>query len=82
MANYKGNMQKHIKAMHRQMDYFVSRSVLRTMTSLQILLHLMYKAAPKLSLQKHVLSVHEGLKYPFSQCNYKSTQQVNLQKHV
>ena len=41
-----------------------------------------YKAASKLSLQKHVLSAHEGLKYPCSQCNYKSTQQVHLQKHV
>ena len=43
---------------------------------------LMYKAAPKLSLQKNVLSVHKGLKYPCSQCNYKSTQQVHLQKHM
>ena len=40
---------------------------------------LMYKAAPKLSLQKNVLSVHKG---PCSQCNYKSKQQVHLQKHM
>ena len=34
------------------------------------------------SLDRHLKSVHEGVKYPCNQCNYKATLKDSLQKHI
>ena len=35
----------------------------------------------KISLSAHMKSVHQGIKYPCKQCEYKATQQSSLKKH-
>ena len=32
-------------------------------------------------LKKHIESIHEGVRFPCDQCDYKATQKTNLKKH-
>ena len=41
-----------------------------------------YKASQLSHLQKHIRSIHEGVKFPCNQCNSKFTDPSNLQKHI
>ena len=40
------------------------------------------KATEKGSLKKHIESVHEKVKYPCHQCEYKATTKGNIQRHI
>lgn len=40
-----------------------------------------YRSRTKGDLKKHVLAIHEGVRYPCDQCNYKATQTVHLKLH-
>ena len=33
------------------------------------------------SLKEHVESIHEGVRYPCDQCDYKATQKGSLKRH-
>ena len=33
-------------------------------------------------MQRHIEAVHEGFKYPCSQCDFKSSGKANLKKHM
>ena len=44
--------------------------------------HCDYKATTKSSLQQHMKSIHDGVKYSCKYCDYKATPKSNLQQHV
>ena len=41
-----------------------------------------FQATHSNSLQRHVMSKHEGIKYPCKQCDYMATQTCHLQMHI
>ena len=41
-----------------------------------------YQGARAESLQDHVKSKHEGIKYQWQQCDYKAIGQANLRQHI
>ena len=44
--------------------------------------HCDYQATQSSSLQTHMKSMHEGIKYPCHQCDYQATQSSHLQRHI
>ena len=34
------------------------------------------------SLRKHIKTIHEGVKFPCEQCDYKATQKGDLLRHI
>ena len=41
-----------------------------------------YQATTQGSLQRHIQSTHEGIKYPCNQCDSQFTQQSHLKIHI
>ena len=41
-----------------------------------------YNAKWKADVKKHVLSVHQGVRYPCDQCDYQATEKRHLKRHV
>ena len=39
-------------------------------------------ATQKEDLLSHIKSIHEGVKFPCEQCDYKATQKGHLMKHM
>ena len=95
-TNSEGDLNKHMDAKHRQVQYQCEKCEYKLKTSAGLRTHIhskhsgacyscercVYSVTKKSHLKRHIESMHEGVRYSCDHCNYEATRPDRLKKHI